>query len=419
VIGQQVLPRAAPRRVLALGGYLKNRACLLQGRNVHWTELHGDLSTARSCEALHHAVHALLARADGPVHAIAHDRHPDFESTRLALRLAQDMGIPSVAVQHHHAHIGVVQAETGLGLSQSHTPDLDAGGVGEGQGIDATEGGLIGLALDGVGLGDDGSAWGGELLHVMGWRCERLAHLTPIALPGADVAAREPWRMAAAALHALGRSDEIVPRLSPVVGEWRARGVYNMLRRNFNCPPTTSAGRWFDAVSALLGLSAYQTVEAQAAVALEQSAAAWLAHSAAPVYEHAASPTPTLFKPLAIDMLPLVRRCLEHDATPAAAAALFHDGLAASLVQAAQHSAQIHDAWSVALGGGCFFNRVLSAQVTTRLQAAGLTVLQPSAQSGPGDAGLALGQAWVAALSPLAQPSTRRGQPQTEAFACA
>ncbi|MEV4780285.1 carbamoyltransferase HypF, partial [Burkholderia sp. LMU1-1-1.1] len=163
--------------VLACGAWLKNAACLLDRDGVRWSAPHGDLDDPDNCAALA-ASAAALARAGAPPAAIAHDLHPDFYSTRLAGELAARLDVPAIAVQHHHAHIGALAAEHGL-----REP-------------------LIGLALDGVGYGSDGAAWGGELLLVDGAAWRRLGHLRPLALPGGDAAAREPWRMAAAALQA-------------------------------------------------------------------------------------------------------------------------------------------------------------------------------------------------------------------------
>jgi hydrogenase maturation protein HypF len=353
--------------VLAFGAWLKNTACVLDGATVHWSPLHGDLSTPEACRELEASARALLGRVGSRIDAVAHDLHPDFESTRLALAFAERLGVPALPVQHHHAHIAVAQAEQG-----SAAP-------------------VIGLALDGVGLGDDGEAWGGELLHVAGASSARLGHLTPLALPGGDLAAREPWRMAAAALHALGRGAEIVPRFGPVVGERLAAGVAMLLERGLHCPPTTSAGRWFDAMAGLLLLSVRQRQEAEAAVALERAAAEWLeAHEAPPVATPGTTP--------GLDLRALVSACVERADAGATgeAAALFHVGLADALAQAAIDAAQAAGTGTVVLGGGCFYNRVLVRGLSERLAAAALEVRQPRSR-GPGDAGLALGQAWVAA----------------------
>ncbi|MFM2058552.1 MAG: hypothetical protein RLY71_2937 [Pseudomonadota bacterium] len=370
-----LLPVAAPARVLAFGAWLKNSAGLLDGREFMASPLHGDLGTPQACAALDASIGALVAAARGPIEAVAHDLHPDFYSTRLAQTWAERLGVPAIAVQHHHAHIAVVQAEQGWG---------DADGQ---LGNDLP---LLGLALDGVGLGTDGAAWGGELLLVRGGEFERLGHLPALGLPGGDVAAREPWRMAAAALHALGRGDEIEARFAPVVGHEAARIVAAMLARGLNCPASTGAGRWFDAAAGLLGLSVRQHEEAEAAMALERTATAWLADRPGFDAPHDA-----------LDLRPLFTALCALDPSDAAqqgeGAARFHVALAHGLAASAIRAAAKQGARTVVLGGGCFFNRLLSERLVRELHAAGLTVQRPQAVS-CGDAGLALGQAWVGAL---------------------
>ena len=377
-------------RILACGAFLKNSACLLDTATPQaprWSRVHGDLSDPAACAALEQSVHNLLAQAGGPLDAVAHDLHPDLFSTRLALRIAGERGIPSVAVQHHHAHAAAVMAEHGM-----HEP-------------------VIALALDGVGLGTDGTAWGGEVLWVDGARFERVAHLLPLSLPGGDVAAREPWRMAAALLHAGGQAEQIVPRFAPVVGEAAARTVQTMLARGLNCPQTTAAGRWFDAAAGLLGLSVRQDMEAQAAIALEQAAARHLL-SHGGVLALRTDPADTPADPTGrIDLRPLCARWAQGQATTAAqidaAAAQFHCTLADALVAQAALAAHARGVRCVVLGGGCFFNRILSDRTIAGLQARGLQVRTAGALS-CGDAALALGQAWVAAHL--------RGAPQTGFF---
>jgi hydrogenase maturation protein HypF len=366
------LPRTATRRVLACGAYLKNRACLVDGDQVHWSALHGDLGDPASRHALAQSVDALLAQARGPLHAVAHDLHPDFYSTHSANTLAQRLGVPAVGVQHHHAHIAVVLAEQGVTVP------------------------VIGLALDGMGMGSDGTAWGGEVLWVGGtaqpeiepW--QRLDRLAPLAMPGGDMAAREPWRMAAAVLFALGRGAEIEARFAPLVGP-AAKTVYAMLQRGLNCPRTSSTGRWFDAAAGALGISVRQSHEAEAAMALEQLAGDWLV-------QHPAF----TFHWTSLDLHPVVADLFALQGQGAAARALgaaqFHLALAGGLAHSAIAAATQHGIQYVALGGGCFANRVLGQTLRAALQHAGLQVLQPQ-NAGWGDEGLALGQAWVAARS--------------------
>ena len=242
---------------------------------------------------------------------------------------------------------------------------------------------MLGLALDGVGLGTDGQAWGGELLRVEGGEFKRLGHLRTLAMPGGDRAAGEPWRMAAAALHALGRADEVRRRFV----RRAAQPIVRMLASGLRCPPTSSAGRWFDAAAALLGTCEVNAREGEAPMRLEALAArhgdvapvegGWRIHGDG-----------------TLDLLPLldwIADCID----PAQGAAVFHATLAAALADWALRAASASDTGCIALGGGCFANRVLSRYVRRQLERAGLRVLEARRVS-PGDAGLALGQAAVA-----------------------
>ncbi|MCX7627622.1 MAG: carbamoyltransferase HypF [Methylophilaceae bacterium] len=355
------LPMPAARRpVLAVGAWLKNTLCLAERGRAHVSPFLGDLDTADACRAHAQTAHALLDWLGARPDCIAHDLHPDFYSTRLATTLAERLQIPLLAVQHHHAHIAAVAAENAV-----REP-------------------IIGLALDGVGLGTDGMAWGGELLLVHGAQMRRLGHFHPLPMPGGDRAAREPWRMAAAALHTIGRGGEIERRFA---AQPAAPTVARMLKRSFNCPPTTSAGRLFDAASGLLGLCHTMSQEAQAACLLQQQAQTF--GEAAPLHDgyRIGSDGSLDFRPL----LAFLADC--HDA--AHGAAVFHATLAAGLASWAAAAARGQGAATVALGGGCFFNAVLVRQLDLALVRHGLKVLRPRILP-PGDAAISLGQAWVA-----------------------
>lgn len=358
------LPCRGPA-VLATGAWFKNTVCrTLDGAALLSANV-GDLDTPEACVAHEAALDGLLALAGEVPLAVAHDLHPDFHSSRSAARLAQTLGVPQIAVQHHHAHIAALCAEHGV-----DTP-------------------VLGLALDGVGLGSDDTAWGGELLKVDGAHFERLGHLRPLALPGGDRAAREPWRMAAAALHALGRGDEIARRFADEVG---AATVAGMLDRGLNCPHTSSTGRLFDAVAGLLELSRRMEFEAQAAIALEQAATRHIAAQGWP-------------QPLAwqvdeddrLDLLPALGLLAERRDVDAAAAT-FHATLVAALADWTRRAADLCGVGVVALGGGCFLNKLLSAGLGDELRTSGFTVIETQRVS-PGDAAIALGQAWVAQRS--------------------
>jgi len=353
--------------VIALGGWLKNTVALTRGAQAFLSPHIGDLDNAATCEALVATLEHLQRTLGVVPHAYAHDLHPDFFSSRLAVRLAAEQGVPSLPVQHHHAHVAAVLAEHGV------------------------EEAVLGIALDGVGYGQDGTAWGGELLRVDGASCSRLGHLQCLALPGADRAATEPWRMAAAALHALGRGAEIEHRFAHRPG---AVVVAGMLQRNLNCPPSSSMGRWFDAAAGLLGISDCSAYEGQAAMLLESLAQA---HGPAAAlgagYRARADGT--------LELLPLLDRlAAERDA--ARGAAVFHATVIAALAEWVLAAAHASGLRTVALGGGCFMNGILSTGLRRELAAGGLRVLE-ARQLPPNDGGLALGQAWVARHA-LARP---------------
>jgi hydrogenase maturation protein HypF len=357
--------------VLALGAYLKNSICVLKGREAFLSQHIGSLDNASTICFLEETVDHLLGILDVTPDLIAHDLHPDFHSTRLAHRLAAEFGVPSVAVAHHHAHIAAICAEHGLDEP------------------------LLGLGIDGVGLGPDGSLWGGELLQVDGADCRRLGHLQPLCLPGGDRAAREPWRMAASALEACGRRSEIadfIARRHP--GRDGAR-IAMMLERSLNCPTTSSLGRLFDAAAGLLGVRAEVRYEGQAAMELEGLAAA----------HGAVDPLPggMVMRGGVADFTPLLS-CLADCADAPYGAALFHATLAAGLSEwllAVPQGEFLRDAVDlekvakIAIGGGCAMNAVLMSALRRRLEGAGVSVFEAKLAP-PNDGGLALGQGWVA-----------------------
>ncbi|HEX7438973.1 MAG TPA: carbamoyltransferase HypF [Caldimonas sp.] len=356
------LPRSGPA-VLATGAWLKNTICITRGDEAFLSPHVGDLDNAATCGALVEMAEHLCAVLDVKPQAVAHDLHPDFFSTRFALEFAASRALPAHAVQHHHAHVAAVAAEHGVG------------------------GPLLGLALDGVGLGEDGAAWGGELLLVDGARFSRLGHLAPIAMPGADAAAREPWRMAAAALHRIGRGAEIEARFS---ARPAAAGVARMLAHDLRCPPTTSMGRWFDAAAALLHVRETSAYEGQAPMLLEALAAtgASIASLAEPSDLVRILPDGTL------DPTALIT-CLADEGDARRGAALFHHALADGLARWVVQATESTGLRTVALGGGCFLNALLTALLAARLSALRIRVLE-ARQAPPNDGGIALGQAWVA-----------------------
>ncbi len=358
------VPSDAPP-VLACGAWLKNTVCVTRGDEAFLSPHIGDLGSAASCAALDEAVARLTAFLDVEPRRVLHDLHPDFYSTRFAISYAQANGIDCVGVQHHHAHIAAVCAEFGV-----HAP-------------------VLGIALDGVGLGTDGTAWGGELLRVEGASMQRVGHFAPIVMPGGDAAAREPWRVAAGLLFALGRGTEIPARFGHHAA---ASIVTQMLARDLRCVRTTSAGRVFDAAAALLGVAELNRHESEAAMALE--AAAIDGGSATPLHDGWRVDAGVLDLLPLFDYLASVRTADGDDTRTNVAAAVFHATLARAIADWAAREARSQRIATVALAGGCWLNRLLRATVVEQLARDGFNVLEPVAAP-PNDGGIALGQAWV------------------------
>ncbi len=362
------LPNTVPP-VLAMGAWFKNTLCITSGRQAFISKGVGDLDTPAACLAHERTARSLLDWLGTKPAAIAHDLHPDFHSSRFAAQLAAELDVPLIAIQHHQAHIAAVCIEHGV---------MEP---------------VLGLALDGVGLGTDGTAWGGELLRIEGVRFDRLGHLRPLPLPGGDRAAREPWRMAAAVLHESGRGDDITRRYT---GEPAAATVAAMLQRNINCPRTSSVGRVFDATAGLLGLCHKMEFEAQAAIALEQAATRYIVAQGWP---QALPDGWKISSDGELDLLPLLAALAEiQDAEQGAA--LFHATLVAALADWVAQAVHRTGISSVAGGGGCFFNKLLAGGLSEHVAAMDVRILFAQTLL-PGDTAIAPGQAWLSSQQTL------------------
>jgi hydrogenase maturation protein HypF len=357
-----------PKHILAVGAELKNTVSVAKGRNVVASHHIGDLEHLAAYRSFLQAVDHLCHLTGVTPELVAHDLHPEYLSTKFAA----DLDVPLVAVQHHHAHIASCLAEHG------RAPDQP----------------VLGIAFDGLGMGADGTIWGGELLvaDLRGYR--RVGHLRPVPLVSGDLATKEPWRMALVwADTALGR-DEAARYGASVDERWKA--VLALAERP-DALLTTSAGRLFDAVAALLGLRARVTYEAQAAVALEALATTVPAREAPDEYPVAIEAEPGA--PTLIDPSPLVARVVaERDRgtpTPLIAAG-FHAALGRAVADAATDLARANGLDTVALSGGVFQNARLTEVVESALTSAGLTVLVHHLLP-PNDGGVSVGQAAIAA----------------------
>ena len=373
--------RAPP--VLALGGELKNTICLLQHGQATLSQHLGDLEDGRTADAFEHTVTLYRALFEHRPQRVAVDLHPDYRSTRFGQALARHEGLELVGVQHHFAHIASVLADNGQ--------PLDSGPV-------------IGVALDGLGFGDDGSLWGGEFLlaDYRGYR--RLAHLKPAPLPGGAKAMLEPWRNTYAHLAVHVGWERFLDRYADSeLAAWLhgqpLEVLATMLARRLNAPASSSCGRLFDAVAGALDVSrAGVGYEGQAAIELEALAVAGEAGYLFALVEAGDA------EPLLLDPAPMWRALLDDlDAGVARAriAGRFHAGLADAVAGLAARLATTQGTDRVALSGGVMQNRTLFEGLVERLHGHRLTVLAHR-QVPANDGGLALGQAVIAAAQGLA-----------------
>lgn len=354
------LPRALPP-VLGVGAYLKNALCLIQVNEAWISRENGSLDNVAAIEGFHNTAEEMIAQAQTPPVAVAHDWHPDFPCSRWAATC----GLRSIGIQHHHAHIAAVMAE---------------------HGIDEP---VLGLALDGFGLGERNEAWGGELLRVDADGFCRLGHLRLLSQPGGDSAARQPWRMGAAALWAMGRGDEIASRYAVFAG---AATLPMMMERGLNAPQTSSAGRLFDAACGLLHVKPVAAFEGEAPMELERIATESIRESR---IDSGLWRIDSASDSLILDCLPLLERLLSVEIEEGAV--LFHDNLAAGLLDWTQEASRQTGIKKIAMAGGCFFNKRLRTALERGMMANGLIPLLPQ-QMLAGDTAIALGQAYAAAL---------------------
>lgn len=377
------LPAATPC-ILAVGPQLKNTIALSIGRHAFISPHIGDLSTAEAVAAFTRVIADFLRLYAATPTLVAHDLHPDYVSTRYAREAGLAPPAPRLAVQHHHAHFAACLAEH------------------------AAAGPALGVIWDGTGYGTDGTIWGGEFLLGDAAGSVRVAHLRPFRLPGGDAAVREPSRVAIALLwelygpDALNRED--LPPLQ-MFDQGQRRILARMIAGGINSLPTTSAGRLFDGVAALLGVRQRVTFEGQAAMELEYLADPHET-GAYPFTliraEPTAPPTPAggvtcIAAPLLVDWRPAIADVLADMSRGVGReriAARFHNGAVAAMVAVAADLGVAQ----VALSGGCFQNRLLAEGAIKQLTAAGRCALLPRLVP-MNDGGVSFGQ--IAAVQAL------------------
>ncbi len=352
--------------ILAFGAHLKNAIAFSRGREIFVSQHIGDLESYETLQTFKKVIEDFTSLYDLHPLATACDLHPDYLSTRFA----QLYGLPVMFVQHHLAHVFACAAENEI------------------------TGPFFGVAWDGTGYGSDGTIWGGEFFRVGRRFFQRLASLRTFPLPGGDQAVREPRRSALGLPYAIGGEEIFDHDEIPMLETFSRQELSNfkvMLRNRLYSPMTSSAGRLFDAVSALLGICHHAGFEGHAPMLLEFSLDGIQTLSRYPVRiieNRGEAVWPDHL--YTVDWEPMIRAILEESfcgVSKRVISAKFHNTLASAIVALAERAGEPR----VLLGGGCFQNKYLVEKTTALLKAGGFQCYRPQ-RIPPGDGGIALGQ---------------------------
>ena len=349
--------------VLAFGAELKNTFCLTKGRYAILSQHIGDLENYETMQFFEETLDRMKHLFRVTPRAAAHDLHPGYRSTQMALACGIER---KIGVQHHHAHIVSCMAENHL------------------------SGSVIGVAFDGTGFGPDGRIWGGEFLVADFAEFTRRAHLRYVPLPGGDTAVRQPWRMALSYLRDAGLPIPDSLRALPGVTEKQIGLVDTMISRRFQTVETSSCGRLFDAVAALLGMASEVTFEGQAAIALEAAAIIR-------AEEHYHFEIRDV-EPMVVDFRPMIEAVVQDAASGrprGEISACFHNTLSEAVVEVCCRIRKSEALHRICLSGGTFQNLVLLKRTVIELRRRGFEVFLHAAVPA-NDGGISLGQAVVA-----------------------
>jgi hydrogenase maturation protein HypF len=364
--------------VLAMGGELKNTFCMISHGQAIVSQYMGDLEHGAVLDDYRYNLKLYRQLYDFNLRAVVVDKHPDYFSTQWGSALAADENCQLIEIQHHHAHVAACMAEHGLPLGSR----------------------VLGIALDGLGMGSDGKLWGGEFMLASYSTFERLGSIQQAAMIGGAKAMFEPWCNTYAHLHAIGW-QEIQERfagleLIELLAAKPLRNIDVMIEKGLNSPMASSTGRLFDAVAAAVGLCAESvSFEGQAAMALEVAASEVFEsekQAAYPIAVEDVHGLPTLiWQPMWMALLQDLQRGVSRNQI----AARFHHGLIRAVSDLVVILRQENNVEQVVLSGGVFQNRLLFEGVSCSLSQAGLQVLAP-ARFPANDGGLSLGQAVIA-----------------------
>jgi hydrogenase maturation protein HypF len=356
----------ASTHILALGGELKDTISIYKNGYVVTSQFLGDLDEYQNLQYFEETIHHLTSLFEVKPESVVTDLHPDFHTTRYAQR----MNLPHLQVQHHFAHVLAPMLEHNIPPGKT----------------------VLGVSLDGFGYGDDGTAWGGEFLITDYGGYQRFAHFKQLPLPGGDLAAKQPWRMALSYLQ-----DAFGPNLPEIeslksVGSAKIKGVLEMIKQKINSPLSSSCGRLFDAVSFMVGLAPLEVeYEAEAPMLLESSVDPSV-HSA---YDFSIQNSkPLELKPYRLSFSETIQSIIQdigQGVSTAAMAAKFHNTLAEAIVAVADKAQQQKNIDTVVLVGGVFLNKFLLERVSLLLERQEFQVLR-SVNYSPNDESISIGQ---------------------------
>ena len=338
------------KSVLAVGGELKNTFCLAKNNLLYASPYIGDVGDLRTVEVLKNSIHRMSDLLEIKPEITACDLHPRYQTTALAEKISSELQIPLIKIQHHYAHILSCMAENNF------------------------HGEVIGAAFDGTGYGDDGTIWGGEFFICDSKSYERVAHIKKFIQAGGDKSAREGWRIALAFIKNLDIAREL-----NLADENNLRGQKFLMDKNINCVTSTSVGRIFDAVAAILGICKVSTYEGEAAMRFQACA-----ERSNKKFRAEFMNTEEIFTEI------LNRRLIGENVNDLAR--LFHERLAEMTAQICEELSFKYKIKTVALSGGVFQNSLLSSLTNDKLQRRGLKVLRHELIP-PNDGGICIGQA--------------------------
>jgi len=353
-------------KILAVGGHLKNTICLAHGKKAYVSQHLGDLSNLESAQWMKQTISLWINLTGIQPEYVACDMHPSYESTRIA----NQMGLPVIQVAHHHAHVAAVMAEHGLTDS------------------------VMGIVLDGTGYGPDHTIWGGEILMCEKQNSTRIAHLSPVIMPGGESAIRYPWKMALTWLiESFGKDGlTVFKQLNEIhynrIDKQSVDLVNQLIEKRIHSPRTSSMGRLFDAVSWILGFTKPITYEGQAAIALEE-----MADETDEIYSWDLDYGETTI----IILQPMIREIVsdvQNGRNYSEISAMFHNTLIDMLHHLSHH---LHKQWNldrIILSGGVFQNKRFASGLKHSLNKNNLDVYLPL-KLPCNDGGISLGQAYV------------------------